>query len=77
MLPNFYVYTVTPLANNVLVGTSYGPLFLDETDFDKFNFDPNWLVDNIDSPAVHELLSEIKVHYMELAQKLRLEGDLS
>lgn len=78
MLPNFYVYTAVPLTDtNILVGTSYGPLFLDEDDFSKFDFDPNWLIDNIDSPAVHELLSDIKIHYMELAAKLRLEGDLS
>lgn len=71
MLPNFDVFTIIPLAgNNILVGTSYGPLFLDETDFDRFNFDPNWLIDNIDTEAAHELLSWIKQYYIKLAQKL-------
>ena len=77
MLPNFYVYTVAQLAENLLVATSYGPLFLDETDFEKFKFDPNWLIDNIDTDEARELLSWIKRYYMDLAAKLRTECELS
>lgn len=78
MLPNFYVFTIDKMSgNNLLIGTSYGPLFLDDDDYDRFKFDPNWLVDNIDTDAARELLSWIKQYYIKLAAKLRMDGDLS
>lgn len=77
MLQNFYVYTITQLTNNLLVGTSYGPLFLDETDFALFEFDPNWLINNIDTYEAHALLNKIKAYYIDQAIKLYMEGELS
>ena len=77
MLPNFDVLTIVPLENNVLVGTNYGPLFLDNDDFERFNFDLDWLIDNIDTDEALELLSQIKLYYMEQAMKLYREGELS
>lgn len=77
MLKNFYVFSIVPLADSLIVGTSYGPLLLDNDDFDRFNFDLNWLIDNIDTDEARELLSWIKRYYMKLAAKLRTEGELS
>lgn len=76
MLPNFYVYSVTPLKSNLLVATSYGPLFLDEDDFNRFAVRPEWLIQNFDTPEAYKLLSVIKVYYMHLAQELIERGEL-
>lgn len=78
MLPNFYAYMVATLTknNDIIVGTNYGPLFLDETDFGMFNFDPNWLIDNIDTQDAQDLLCTIKMYYMEQAQQLLKDGVL-
>lgn len=78
MLPNFYAYMVAPLTknNDIIVGTNYGPLFLDETDFGMFNFDPNWLIDNIDTQDAQDLLCTIKMYYMEQAKQLLKDGVL-
>lgn len=76
MLKNFSVYTIVPIVdNNLLVGTSYGPLFLDETDFAMFGFEPTWLINNIDTQVAHELLSNIKMYYMEQAAQLKLNEE--
>lgn len=77
MLPNFSIYMVKWLDNNLLIGTNYGPLFLDEDDFKHFNFDPKWLVKNIDTYEAHDLVSNIKDYYIDQAIKLYMEGELS
>lgn len=77
MLHNFCIYMVKWLDNNLLIGTNYGPLFLDEDDFKQFNFDPKWLVKNIDTHEAHDLLSTIKDYYIDQAIKLYMEGELS
>ena len=71
MLPNFYVHAVVPLTDtSVFVDTSYGPLLLDEDDFDNFDFDINWVIDDTNEPYVLEWLCEVKLHYVEQAKKL-------
>lgn len=78
MIPNFYAYMAAPVTknNDIIVCTNYGPLFLDEDDFKQFDFDPNWLIDNIDTQDAQDLLCTIKIYYMEQAKQLLKDGVL-
>lgn len=77
MITNFYADFAFPLTKtDILVGTNYGPLFLDEDDCKQFNFDQNWLIENIDTQAAQDLLRDIKIYYIERAKQLRKDGEL-
>lgn len=70
-LKYFDVISVINLKNNsIMVETTYGPLFLDEDDYKQFNFDPEWLIDNISSNEAYELLKSIKQYYISKAIEL-------
>lgn len=62
--------------DNLLLETNYGPLFLDTEDFEKFKFDPYWVVENYDSKAVSQLMTEIKQYYIELAHYMIEKGEI-
>lgn len=63
--------------DNLLIETNYGPLFLDTEDFEKFKFDPYWVVENYDSDNVLQLMTEIKQYYIELAHSMIERGELN
>lgn len=70
-LKYFDVILVINLKNNsIMVETTYGPLFLDEDDYKQFNFDPDWLIENISSNEAYELLKSIKQYYISKAIEL-------
>lgn len=70
-LKHFDVLSAIKLKNNSLMcETTYGPLLLDENDYKQFKFDPNWVLDNIDSDEVYDLLKSIKKYYIGEAIKL-------
>lgn len=70
-LKYFDVISVINLKNNsIMVETTYGPLFLDEDDYKQFNFDPDWLIENISSNEAYELLKSIKQYYISKAIEL-------
>ena len=62
--------------DNLLLETNYGPLFLDTEDFEKFKFDPYWVVENYDSEAVLQLMTEIKQYYVNLAHSMIERGEI-
>ena len=62
--------------DSLLVDTDCGPLFLDTEDFEKFKFDPYWVIDNYDSSNVLQLMTEIKQYYIELAQNMIEKGEI-
>lgn len=67
----FGVIAIVKLKNNsVMVETTYGPLLLDEDDYKQFNFDPEWLIENISSDEAYDLLKSIKQYYIGKAIKL-------
>lgn len=70
-LKHFDLISIIKLKNNsIMVETTYGPLLLDEDDYKQFKFDPNWLIENIDSDEAYELLKSIKQYYIGKAIKL-------
>ena len=70
-LKHFDLISIVKLKNNsIMVETTYGPLLLDEDDYKQFKFDPNWLIENIDSDEVYDLLKSIKQYYIGKAIKL-------
>lgn len=67
----FGIITIIKLKNNsVMVETTYGPLLLDEDDYKQFNFDPEWLIENISSDEAYDLLKSIKQYYIGKAIEL-------
>lgn len=62
---------------DLLVETNYGPLFLDNEDFDRFKFDPYYVVDNLGSEYVVKLMTEIKMYYTRAAIELIERGELN
>lgn len=56
--------------NNLLIDTDLGPLFLDEEDFEKFNFEPQYIIDNINTDEVLQLVLKIKQHYINEFDRL-------
>lgn len=70
-LKYFDILSVINLKNNaIMVETTYGPLFLDEDDYKQFNFDHDWLIENISSDEAYELLKSIKQYYIGKAIEL-------
>jgi len=70
-LKHFDLISIVKLKNNsIMVETTYGPLLLDEDDYKQFKFDPNWLIENIDSNEAYNLLKSIKQYYIGEAIKL-------
>lgn len=70
-LKHFDVISAIKLKNNkLMVETTYGPLLLDEDDYNQFNFDPNWVIDNFENNEVYDLLKSIKKYYIGEAIKL-------
>lgn len=70
-LKHFDLISIVKLKNNsIMVETTYGPLLLDEDDYKQFKFDPNWLIENIDSDEAYNLLKSIKQYYIGKAIKL-------
>lgn len=70
-LRHFDLISIIKLKNNlIMVETTYGPLLLDEDDYKQFKFDPNWLIENIDSNEAYDLLKSIKQYYIDKAIKL-------
>ena len=62
---------------DLLVETNYGPLFLDDEDFDRFKFDPYYVVDNLESDDVVKLMTEIKLYYTRATIELIERGELN
>lgn len=56
--------------HNLLIDTDLGPLFLDDEDFEKFNFEPQYIIDNINTDEVLQLITKIKQHYIIELDKL-------
>lgn len=70
-LRHFDLISIIKLKNNsIMVETTYGPLLLDEDDYKQFKFNPNWLIENIDSNEAYDLLKSIKQYYIGKAIKL-------
>ena len=75
-LKHFDVISAIKLKNNkLMVETTYGPLLLDEDDYKQFKFDPDWLIENIDSDEAYDLLKSIKQYYIGKAVKLMTEEE--
>lgn len=75
-LKHFDLISIIKLKNNsIMVETTYGPLLLDEDDYKQFKFDPNWLIENIDSNEAYDLLKSIKKYYISEAIKLMTEEE--
>lgn len=75
---NFFIGSAFMLTDSdLLVETSYGPLFLGEDDFKKFKFDPYWVLDNIDSNYVVELMAKIKQYYIDEAIDMITKGEIN
>lgn len=62
---------------DLLVETNYGPLFLDEDDFNKYKFDPYYVVNNIEDESVVKLMAKIKMDYIVQTIKLINKGEIS
>lgn len=62
---------------DLLVETNYGPLFLDEDDFNKYGFDPHDVVNNIEDESVIKLMTKIKMDYIVNTIKLINKGEIS
>lgn len=75
-LKHFDLISIIKLKNNsIMVETTYGPLLLDEDDYKQFKFDPDWLIENIDSNEAYDLLKSIKQYYIGKAIKLMTEEE--
>lgn len=75
-LKHFDLISIVKLKNNsIMVETTYGPLLLDEDDYKQFKFDPDWLIENIDSDEAYDLLKSIKQYYIGKAIKLMTEEE--
>lgn len=62
--------------SDLLVETNYGPLFLDEDDFEMFEFNPYYIIDAIDTDEVKQLMIKIKQYYIDEAIKLIVKGEI-
>lgn len=62
--------------HNLLIDTNLGPIFLDDEDFKMFNFEPQYIIDNIGTEEVLQLITKIKQHYIIELDKL-IKGESS
>ena len=62
--------------SDLFVNTDCGPLFLDEEDFEKFKFNPYWVVDFYDTKEVLQLMIEIKQYYINEAINMIERGEI-
>lgn len=62
--------------DDLLVDTNFGPLFLDEDDYKMFDFDPQWVIDNIDSDDVLTLMTKIKMYYINQTIEQLKKGEI-
>lgn len=60
--------------HNQLIDTDLGPLFLDDEDFEKFNFEPQYIIDNINTDEVLQLILKVKKYYIDECNRL-IKGD--
>lgn len=60
----------------LLVITDCGLLFLDNEDFEMFDFDPYYVIDFYDNDEVLQLMIKIKQYYDNLAIEMIEKGEI-
>ena len=61
----------------LLVITDCGLLFLDDEDFEMFDFDPYYVIDFYDNDEVLQLMIKIKQYYDNLATEMIEKGEIN